>query len=1021
MSGLSLFLCALILVGAGVLTWAKVDAIERFLYWVTSFLGADVDALCQLRAPIDDHTFVTETNSLMTFYRVVGSRRFIGVEEFNRQSAALSTALSNLMKSGSGGRQHSVFFGFRSNPEASELVLRDILGPSLTTAKRLQADAMFLFEDRLRSMSPACMEEIALFGVMTHTAGLTPSERKRWDEQRVQHFAAYAKSGVVLDNSMTQTPIGPPPVMLSRHLAALATLEGKITDGGAAVQVMMDKMTCAEAGSVIRRFLDAGNYDPKWRPHLLGSKPYSSTVERSTRSLDHGLPMRLGRQLITEKLRESYGDAEVVKRGKLYYASVVLDVCPTEVPTPNFSELANSIGSMIPWQVHFDIAPNGLDYNKMERMFASFVGGAGDHNKMIKRAFDHLAEMKQAGVMVTALRAVFMTFGPTESQCVDRLSFLKSKVEGWGQSVASNESGAPAHLYAASAPGFARNIPAPHLPGPIDAFARMMPMFRPSSIWKNGQLVLFTREGRPYPINLGTPQQNYWGTLIFAPTGSGKSFLMNMLNAGVLFTPGLSELPMCTIIDKGPSAKGVVMLAQALLPPHLAEQVVYWRPTPSDVSYCVNPFDTQLGCERPLEADRDFLSALLGGIAPNLGSEGGKFIGKVIDVAYDYYGRLSPTAKRWQWNTDVALSEKLESVGIHFDEEKPPRIWDVVDAFFARGMLSEAMEAQYHAVPLLSNLSTILQDRRVLDVYDDAPTPSGEKLVKVFSRNIIAATGEYKLFSGITRHKSTARFVVVDIEGLAAASTSEEGARRFGLMMLFARRLGARNFFLHPDDIREVCPPQYLDYHLDRVQKIKEQLKFLEYDEIHNAKGIGAVQALLQKDAREGRKYNVVAILSSQDLDDFPPDLVKNSYNFFILGAGNAVAGRELQKTFDLTDSETEVITSECTSPGKMFGMFRTNRGMLSQLLLTKPGPIEIWAYNTSAADMALRDALYTMMGVKKTLAFLAKQFPSGSARLYIEDMRNSMGESRGGVEGITDAAIRKLKPALEAFEASPA
>jgi intracellular multiplication protein IcmB len=380
-------------------------------------------------------------------------------------------------------------------------------------------------------------------------------------------------------------------------------------------------------------------------------------------------------------------------------------------------------------------------------------------------------------------------------------------------------------------------------------------------------------------------------------------------------------------------------------------------------------------------------------------------------------GRLSPTAKRWQWNTDLALSEKLASVGIEFREDKPPRVWDVVDAFFAHGLIEEAAEAQYHAVPLLGDLTRVINDRRVMDIYGAAPSPSGELMVKVFERNIIAAATEYRLFAGVTRHRANARFTVIDIEGIAATSQSEEGRRRFGLMMLFARRMGARNFFLHPDDLREVCPAAYLPYQMERVQKIQEELKFLEYDEIHNAKGITAVQSLIQKDAREGRKYNVVGILSSQDMEDFPPDLVKNCYNFFILGAGSAQAGRDLQQTFDLSDSELQSIMTECTRPGVLFGMFRTNRGMLSQLLYTRMGAREAWAYNTSAVDMALRNALYESIGASRTLAFLAHRFAGGTARNYIDDLRRGMSASAASDDSLTSIVIERLRPELIEYE----
>jgi len=994
------------------------DGLEKALYWMSSFaLGADAESLCQLRAPIDGHTFVTESNSLMTMYRVVGSKRFIGEYEYAEQTAALSKVLSGLMRAGNGGRQHSAFFGFRTNPEGGEAVLKKIMAPSLATAKRLGADANFLFLDRLAAMAPHCVQEVAVFGVMTHPGGLSPDERKRWDVYRAEQFKKFSKAGFILDGTITQVPTSPMPVLYSRHQAALLTVEEKMTLEGEGVKVMLDRLSCGEAASVMRQFLDASSYQPDWRPHLLGSRPAAGVVERSTKTFDLGLPMRIGRQLVTEKITEIFGDAELVKRGKLWYGSITLDVCPTEDVPMGFIALTRSIGGMVPYQVHFDLAPNGLDFNRMDKAFAALMGGAGDHNKMVKKAFDELTAMKAANEHIVAVRAVFTTWASNESKCVDNLSFLKSKVEGWGQTVATNESGSPAHVFAASAPGFARTIPAKYLPGPLSEIASLLPVFSPSSVWDTGQLTLFTQEGRPYPILLGSPIQNYWGTLVFAPTGSGKSFLMNMLNAGVLFTPGATRLPMVTIIDKGPSAKGVVELAKAILPPHLAAQVVYWRPTASDIKYCVNPFDTQPGCDRPMDSDRDFLMALLGGMASNLGPEGGKFLGRVIDVAYEMFSRLSPTAKRWQWNTDVELSQKLASVGIEFTEEKPPRVYDVVDAFFAAGMIDESASAQYHAVPLLGDLTRVVQDRRVMSVYGTAPSPSGELIVKVFERNIISAASEYKLFSGITRHRANARFTVVDIDGIASSSQSEEGRRRFGLMMLFARRMGARQFFLHPNEIADVCPPLYLAYNMDRAQKNQEELKFLEYDEIHNAKGIESVQNLIQKDAREGRKYNVVGILSSQDLDDFPIDLVKNCYNFFVLGAGSAQAARDLRDTFDMTESEMRTVMTSCTKPGVLFGMFRTNRGMLSQLLFTKPGSREIWAYNTSAVDMALRNALYDQIGVRRTLAFLAYKFPGGSARNYINDLRNNMSAAASADDSMTTMTIERLRPELVAFE----
>lgn len=994
------------------------ETIERGIYWLSSFVvGGDASALCQIRAPIDAHTLVLENNSLMTLFRVIGSRRHIGREEFSSQSQALSDVFNTLLSAGNGGKQHSILMGFRSDPDSAGPLLKNILGPSFSTAKRLGADADFLFQDNLAAMLPHCIEQISVFGVLTHAAGLSPSELERWGIARAAQFEAMAKAGYRLDPEISQTPMSPPNVMMARHSAAVSTLMEKISSPGSPVQVMMDKMTSHEAIAVIRRFLDASLRDGDWKPQLLGDRPAAVNVKRSSGTIDQAFPIKIGRQLVTEKVHEIFGDAELAKRGSYWYATLAMDVFPQDAETKDFASLAESLrtGGTVPYQLHFDVSPNGMSFNQLNRMLAAFVGAAGEHNRSIRKGQEWLKELKESRQNIIALRALFTTWAKTEEQCVERLSLLKSKIDGWGSAVTSNEIGAPAHALFASAPGFSKNITAPYIAGPLSDMVRVFPMFMPSSVWKTGQLIPFTVEGRPYPIAFGTPLQPYWGTLIFAPTGTGKSFMMNLLNQGILFTPGSNDIPMVTIIDKGPSAKGVVDLARAILPPEVASQIAYWRPTPSDTRYRVNPWDTQHGCDKPLESDKDFLSALLGGIAPNLGAEGGKFIGAVISVAYETYSRLAPTAKRWSWSIDVGLSEKLEKVGIHFQEDAPPRVWDVVDAFFKAGMIEESQKAQYFAVPRMEDITTILQDSRIQRAGEaslgDGP---GNTVLKVFERNIIAAANEYKVFFGTTQHTSKARFTVVDIEGMASASTSEEGKRRFGLMLLFARRLGARDFFLHPDDMNEVCPPLYRSYQMTRVQKIKEELKFLEYDEIHNAKGIGAVQELLQKDAREGRKYNVVGILASQDLGDFPPDLVKNCYNFFILGVGNAMAARELKAVFDLADSEVKEIMDKCTKPGTMFGMFKTNRGLLSQVLVTRPGSVQKWAFNTNSSDMAFRDALYARFGVKKALTALIQAFPDGSVRDYLDEMRRTMGDDRVDDDGLTEMAIRKLMPDFE-------
>lgn len=987
------------------------DTLERGLHWLSSFaLHGDVDSYCQLDHCLDDHTFVTSTGSLLTLYQLVGSRRLIGTDEFQSQSLALSGVLAKFLRAGYGGKQHSVLFGFRSDKDSGRDRAIELLDPSVKTAKRFGADSDWVFGDRLDAIAKHVIDEVAVFGVLTHRAGFTPAELERAVEDTVERRAKLRKSGEKLSHHTQMSTMGPVSLLVSRHNATLATIEDAISNPGGRVKVMLQRQTCHQASRLMKRFLEAGPVGSNWRPQLMGDKPSGMVNSRDGEAKTIAMPKRLSRQIVSEKLTAVFSDAEMVKKGVFHYGSLVLDILPQEDVTPSFSELASSIGGEVPWQVHFQIAPNGMTFKQLEKFFSSVFGAAGDHNKRIKAAWDELRHLQADGEYIAALRTVFTTWSKESKKCVDNLAFLRSKIESWGQTVVTNETAAPSAAFLASSPGFSGQMPADFLPGPISNLSRMMPAFRPSSVWNAGQMLLHTKEGRPYPIALGSTLQNYWGTLLLAPTGYGKSFLLNMFNTGAAFSPGLTELPLITIIDKGPSAKGMLDLLKAMLPPHLAAQCAYLRPTQGDASFTCNPLDTQLGCDKPMASDKDFCNALLSTMAPNLGPEGGKFVNKVIEVLYDYFDRRSPTARKWQPGMNPKLHQLLPRIGINYNESAPPRVWNIVDAFFDAGLVDEATEAQLHAVPTLPDINSVINsDTRIKSEYAGAKI-GDEPIVNVFLRNITSAMGQYKLFCGVSRFKGAERIMVIDTEGLAASSSSEEGKRVYAVSLLFARRLGARNFFIHPTDIADITPPRYAAWHKLRAQKIREQLKFLEYDEIHNARGIGAVQELLQKDAREGRKYNIVCILSSQELDDFPKELVNNSYNFFILGAGTGTAAREIQNRFDLSDSEISALLRECTGPGKFFAMFKTEKGTLSQILYSRPGPIEMWAYSTSANDTAVRDALYLKFGTKRTLQFLAKEFPGGSARPMIEKMRLQMGEDASD-DGITQAILGNLMP----------
>lgn len=988
------------------------DSVEKSLYWLASFLlEGDSDAHCQIRAPLTDDTLVTVSDDLMSVIEIKGARKLIGDSEFELMAANVANKLAGVMKSGNGS-QHSFSLGFRSSPSSAVRLLKEIVRPAVLTAQRFGVEKDDYFVDQVRALAKKCSEESVYLIMSTHRAGLSAADRKRADEWRSEAGAKLAKTapGSRLNDDFTQSPRIPSPQIIPRHSAALANLvtdlQADIEKGGGGL--LVEVLEVGQALMLMRRHMDASDFDSSWRPRLIGGKGAQlPSVARRPREATHMFPMRIGRQMVTQSAVEVFGDAELAKRGSIYYGSLVLEVPPEDGSLP-FSALATRIGREIPWTVNFELVPNGEKLRKIDSFYAGFVGAMGDYNKRVKAGWEELKHLKRSGAYVTGLRAVFTTWGDNENKVVDNLSFLRSALESWGSCVVTNETGSPGLATLCSAAGYSKRIPAPYVPGPIDDMARMLPIVRPASVWEYGQLITHTKEGRVYPVGFGTSLQNYWGTLIFAPTGYGKSFLMNMINQGILFSPGLDELPYLTIVDVGPSSRLVMDLARGMLPQHLARQVVSLRIRNSS-EFAVNPFDTQLGCDRPTEVDKDFQVAVVSTLCPTLGPEGERFIGMVINEAYRALGRRSPAQRTWQSSLDARVSAALREIGFQVGEKT--RVWEVVDALFTAGRIDDASLAQRYAVPRLADLIKASRAKEILDSYGDTPTLTNEKMIDVFTRNIQTALTEYELISGYTQFEvGNARAISIDLEEVVTGTDSEEGKRRAALMFLFGRRLGAKNYFLRWDELESIVPDMYRAYQEDRVKKLEESLKFLEYDEVHYASGIPSMSKRIQEDLRVGRKYKCVTMMASQLLQDFPPAAVDNCYTYFILGSGTDTSLDKLRETFGLSQSETHAIQKECTGPGRLFSLFKTVKGTTSQVLHTTAGPFQRWAFSTSKDDALLRSAVTKGMDGDyiEALRALAAQFKDGSARDDMERHRRAMGADSGG-GSIIDVFAKKV------------
>jgi intracellular multiplication protein IcmB len=1002
-----------------------INAIESFIYWAGSQLTiGDTDLACDWRAPIQTEADVPpdimalKSGSVVSFIEIKGIRRYVGTNEFETLAENLAKILSNRMKAGN-GRNHSMTFCFRSDPAGSLRLAKELMAPMSTTAKRLGMTEMAFFDARVEELSRACTDEAVYIAVFTHRAGMNANEQTNQAERQKKAAAELRtrKVTVAYNDMFSQSLAQPSNLLVTRHKSMIENLvkdlSVEIHAGG--TYLLANAMSVREAANMVRRVFDHSDFPSTWAPRFLGDKGSlgASPIKRTDEATV--MPVALSRQMMPTSFKEEFKSFEFARQGSTLTASVVVEVLPEEGSQP-FNKLMEKLGRTIPLAYAQDVLPSGLDFRKADQFFGSFMAAMGDFNKGIKRGWDQLKTFEKDGDYIAATRMTLTTWAKTEEQLQFQVEYLRSSIEAWGSTVCSNETGEPALAAISTAAGFSRASSAPYLPAPIKEITRMSPVVRAASIWKTGQLIASTLDGRPYPIALGSGLQTSWATVGFAPTGSGKSFFMNLLNSGLLMAPGAQDVPYVTVVDVGPSSRLIMDLYRAMLPASKRDQVVSIR-IKNAPEYTVNPFDTFLGLDQCTEQDRDFIVAVLGTICPGLGPEADKFFQKLIAAAYERFSRTSSDAKPWQNAMDPEVGELYQRLGNEIIDGRT-RVWDVVDALFKAGHTVMAERAQRYAMPILKDLSKVVSQADIMLMYGEALAANGaETIIKVFQRNLSAAsTGTYTLLSSYTQaNLGSARAISIDLEEVVGSTTSEEGRRRSALMFLFARRLGAKNFFARWDEIAPLCPDLYRRYQKDRVEKMWEQMKFLEYDEVHYASGAESFQMLLQQDLRVGRKFNMVTMMMSQLISDFPEAIMANSTNFYVFGLGDGSMEDQVKAAFKLSEAEMQAIKTHCRRPGTLFARFATTEGVLAQVLKTTASPLDKWAFTTNAADAPVRAALAQKLGGTddsywQALQLLARMLPAGTAKPMIAAIMAEKGEFEVNEDSVSmDVAIRLI------------
>lgn len=983
------------------------DIAEGLADSLGTLFKTSLPAYCDIETADSETSLVTTKGTLLSGIRIDGLRFALGPEEFEQTVDYITRALqSYLMSPG-----HTVDF-FAMRDAAS---VRSKLS-GLSAGVRKTCDTIGLeMEDVIAAneqmLAKYTADEAIYVAIWSRESMLAKQEIANGRKEMTEAMRSLPRIG-----ASAQNPISTLAGLRERHEATVRSIFEDFRNAGMACELLSSH----EMLRVARLQIDPTFTDPSWKPALLGDKPAilgGAVLMRNENARELDVSDIQHPPVAWQMFpRDAYRvGARNLRIGDRLYAPVFVEIPPREILP--FSVLFDKLSRAdVPYRCMFRLDGGGLKFSGTKKAIAELLSFTSSFNKRAADSFKELEQNELEGNTNVRVRISFCTWAPADSPklLAKRASRLAQTLSSWGQCEVREVSGDPLFGFISSVPYLSEECAANAAVAPLAHISRMLPVMRPASPWKSGSIVFRSIDGRLMPFQPGSSLQTTWNYILFGRPGFGKSVQMLNLILSSCMQPGLSRLPRVGIVDIGPSSQYFVNMIRDSLPESKRHLVAGFKLTMAP-EFAVNPFDTPLGCRHPTPEHKAFIANILAQLATPAEADApypriSELVSKVVD---DVYSRLSgegakSSPRRYSVSLEPAVDALLKSYG--FEITRETTWWHAVDFLATKGHTHEATLAQRFAVPLISDCVDL--SSQVVDIYGRITVESGEKLTDAFASLISSATRDFPNLASQTRFDiGEVRIAAINLEEVAK-SGSRAADRQTAVMYMLASYALTKDYRLNAETVRAMrIPEMYQDYHLKRAREMKEDLKWIAYDEFHRTAKSPAVQDSVLVDMREGRKYNVGVILSSQGADDFPPTMREFATGTFVVDAGSEKNAAALQEFFGFNDSARRLLSTEVNGPkssgAPLLAHITTKNGPFTALLVSTLGLETRWALSTTAEDVLVRELVCSKIGAANGRRALAASFPDG-AQSAVEKMR---GEGRTNPVGIV------AQEAIEAWQ----
>lgn len=987
-----------------------ITSIENFHYWFSRKVRHNVQDYFEIettqaeKEDVSDsksYSIVAKDGSLLTVFEFDGIRTIM-------DKKALHDKLVQLDKSGIATTMreagHTLEIFFTMSPEGGEDLIRNLTSMNRETVKKFELNFDDVMDSKISHLPKFIHQEKCYLGIWTHPTSINAIELEAAIANKMEELRNSSLPRYRIKDRNAQYPYGGLDLLMNNHESLVKNIFDELNK---ILGFKVKKITAHEALAIVKKTIYGNEVPENWRPIIVGDELPVSLREQKADKKGYDLLLDsadlvyppLSMQILDSDIYVPKEELKQVVVGNRIFSSVTIEIPPKATPFNDL--LVKLVNAKVPFNMRTVIKSDGMAYKGLKGWVANALNFAGENNRRIADSIKWLNVIAEKEV-VLRYSMTFSTYAPIGEDRLlrSRVSQLKHIISSWGQCQPKDSFGDPVTAFFDTIPFISPNNSSEinyHL-APMYSLFKMLPLFRPASVFENGACLYRSEDGKLIPFEICSPKQTTWAYYIMAIPGSGKSVDLAVKIIGAITQAGLERLPYISSLDIGRSQSYLISMIQSAYPQYLKHLAISERLT-MEKRHAINMFDLHLGCETPDENHRgmliNFLCELL--TPPSAKSIDENFpslITAVVDRAYKKVSLLDRDGqpKLYTPNTDAQVDEAIRKHRISVLNGRTSW-YQIRNDLFDLGDVYNAERAQRYGVPLISDLMEAVKDTDIKNTYGTiyATDGSNERLIDKFVRLIgIAQTNYPNLFLPTVLDVSAARIVSLDLD-LVTKGEGDTGRKQQAIMYMVGKYAITKNFRLD-EEIVKTFPDRYQQYHLERVREMLITNKILCVDEYHRTKNSQYIQNDFVRDAREGRKWKLSIILSSQQGDDIGEELREFLTGIFILRANGEENAKKLQERFGFGDAERYALLEKCHGPTEkgapFLAILQTEEGTTTQLLYSSISPVEMWALTTTAEDVRIRKLVSDELGEVEARARLARAY-NFTAKYAIQDLRN--------------------------------